>query len=265
MCHDTFAQDALGISKKTWLGAGCLLLALCSVAIAGGRGSKTRTTVSRGFYEGRELFVKTWEPGQPSPIGGDGLGPLYNEQSCLGCHHLGGVGGGGRNDRNVRMLTAVASPGNAKRGGKVFQGELGDLHNLFRGGASIVLHRQATAQTLTDRLREVAAYTQVDRHGEILDLTASARNTPAIFGAGRIDAIPGEVLIAAEERKYPGFPEIKGRRESIAGRPVRPVWMEGANGSPQRLRPGRVLERAGPGGPRPSSGDSRSHRGDQPF
>jgi CxxC motif-containing protein (DUF1111 family) len=211
MRHNAIAGKTSGIGGQAWLTAACLLVAVCSVAVAGGRGPKSKTTMSREFYEGRELFVKTWELGTHSPTGGDGLGPLYNEQSCVACHHLGGVGGGGGNDRNVRMLTAIASPGNAKGGSEVFVGELGDLHDGFRRGASIVLHRHATAESLMERLRKVASYKQVDRHGEILDLTASARNTPAIFGAGLIDSIPGEVLVAAEERRYPGFPEIKGR------------------------------------------------------
>ena len=93
----------------------------------------------------------------------------------------------------------------------MFVGELRDLHNLFRESASIVLHRHATTRTLNALLREVASYSQVDRQGEILDLRASTRNTPAVFGAGRIDAIPDSVLLAAGERSFPRFPEIKGR------------------------------------------------------
>src|SRR5690242_15129355 len=99
------------IEMKSLLGACCVLAAVCSLAIAGGRGSKSKTMISREFYEGRELFVKNWEPEESSPTSGDGLGPLYNEQSCVACHQLGGIGGAGGNDRNVRMITAVASPG----------------------------------------------------------------------------------------------------------------------------------------------------------
>ena len=211
MCHSTTSEETSRIGMKTWLRAGCLLVVACSVAVAGDRSQKSRTTVSREFYEGRQLFMKTWTPGEPSPIGGDGLGPLYNEQSCVACHHLGGVGGAGGNDLNVRMVTAVASPGNAKRGGEMFQGDLGDLHELFRTSVSIVLHRHATSRTFQALLRDVASYSQVDRRGEILDLKTSERNTPAIFGAGLIDAIPDRVLIEAGERKFRRFPEIKGR------------------------------------------------------
>ena len=205
MPHDTIAEDTLGISGKTWLMAGCLLAALCSVAVAGGRGQKSRTMVSREFYEGRELFVKTWEPGVPSPIGGDGLGPLYNEQSCVGCHNLGGVGGAGGNDLNVRMLTGVASPGNANRGGEVFVGELGDLHDLFRDSASIVLHRHATTRTLRALLREVASYSQVDRRGEILDLRTSTRNTPAVLARGSSMPFPTRCCSKPGSGSSPNF------------------------------------------------------------
>jgi CxxC motif-containing protein (DUF1111 family) len=210
---------------KPWLRAVCVLAAVCSAAVAGGRGSKSRATISREFYEGRELFTKTWEPGEPSPIGGDGLGPLYNEQSCVACHHQGGAGGGGGNDHNVRMVTAIASPGNARRGGELFEGELGDLHDLFLQSTSIVLHRHATTSAFESLLRKVGSYTQVDRRGEILDLRTSQRNTPSIFGAGLIDAIPDHVLAEAQERKYPRFPELRGRVSRLAdGRIGRFGW-----------------------------------------
>ena len=137
MRHDAIAGKTSGIRGRAWLSAGCLLVVVCSVAVAGGRGTRSKTTFSREFYEGRELFVKVWEPGKPSPAGGDGLGPLYNETSCVACHHLGGVGGAGGNDRNVLMLTAVASPTQrpevSGRAATVFLGDLEDLHPGFPG------------------------------------------------------------------------------------------------------------------------------------
>jgi CxxC motif-containing protein (DUF1111 family) len=42
-------------------------------------------------------------------------------------------------------------------------------------------------------------------------LTRSERNTPALFGAGRIDAFPDAVLEAQARRVDPRFPEIQGR------------------------------------------------------
>jgi hypothetical protein len=44
--------------------------------------------------EGRLLFERNWATGNPT-FGSDGLGPLFNGQSCVACHNQGGVGGSG--------------------------------------------------------------------------------------------------------------------------------------------------------------------------
>ena len=121
-----------------------MLLAMCSIGLAADGRHRTKTLIPRDFFEGKTLFEKSWEPGKPSPAGGDGLGPLYNETSCVRCHNLGGTGGGGSNERNVILLTAVASSAGSIKGATLFQGEMEDLHPGFRNGASIVLHQHAT-------------------------------------------------------------------------------------------------------------------------
>ena len=42
-------------------------------------------------------------------------------------------------------------------------------------------------------------------------LLISERNTPPLFGAGLIDAIPDSVLIHAAKARHPGYPEVSGR------------------------------------------------------
>jgi CxxC motif-containing protein (DUF1111 family) len=42
-------------------------------------------------------------------------------------------------------------------------------------------------------------------------MSLSQRNPPALFGVGKIDAIPEETLLAAEKQRFPDFPEIRGR------------------------------------------------------
>src|ERR1700712_3045838 len=59
---------------------------LAAPARAGGAAAATR---------GREIFLREWVPGVPGPLGGDGLGPVYNDTSCVACHNLGGIGGAG--------------------------------------------------------------------------------------------------------------------------------------------------------------------------
>jgi CxxC motif-containing protein (DUF1111 family) len=191
---------------------------LGSVALGAGRGHRAKPpTIPRSFFEGKELFEKSWEPGKASPIGGDGLGPLHNETSCVGCHHLGGTGGGGANESNVVMLSAIASSSPPPKGDTVFQGELEALHPGFGNGASIVLHRHATDAQAQERLGKIGSFSAVQTHQAVLTLRKGQRNTPALFGSGLIDALPDEVLRAAEKRSFAQFPEIKGRVSELPG------------------------------------------------
>ena len=60
--------------------------------------------------EGQELFAREWLPGDPRGHGGDGLGPVYNDTSCVACHNLGGPGGGGPASKNADIISAFSTP-----------------------------------------------------------------------------------------------------------------------------------------------------------
>ena len=51
---------------------------------------------------GRDIFLREWIPGDSRSHGGDGLGPVFNDTSCVACHNQGGAGGGGPASKNVR-------------------------------------------------------------------------------------------------------------------------------------------------------------------
>jgi CxxC motif-containing protein (DUF1111 family) len=55
---------------------------------------------------GHELFTREWLPNDARAHGGDGLGPVYNDSSCVACHNQGGTGGAGPSSKNVDILTA---------------------------------------------------------------------------------------------------------------------------------------------------------------
>ena len=57
--------------------------------------------------QGEELFHREWMPDDPRSQGGDGLGPVYNDTSCVACHNLGAPGGGGPASKNVPILSAI--------------------------------------------------------------------------------------------------------------------------------------------------------------
>lgn len=128
--------------------------------------------------KGEELFRREWLPGTPSAHGGDGVGPVYNDTSCVACHNLGGVGGAGGADKNVDFLTAVVTPveGEARsdrfrfsrgfrdeglnsiftrktgialpkpraKGSEPDRESLISLHSGFRNASSVVHHRYGT-------------------------------------------------------------------------------------------------------------------------
>ena len=113
---------------------------------------------------GRELFAREWQPDDPRCHGGDGLGPVYNATSCLGCHNLGGPGGAGPARENVQLATGTAfiltpkepvvidgvtfsaSFRNVFEGGLLMRTapertDLAKIHPGFRDARSTVIHR----------------------------------------------------------------------------------------------------------------------------
>jgi CxxC motif-containing protein (DUF1111 family) len=207
------------------LAMGAAVLAIASVAAGAGPGTKPRraATATPSVAEGRHLFLKLWPPGEASPTGGDGLGPLYNEGSCVACHHVGGLGGAGLNESNVKLL--VASGAVTGPGINIFKGELTDLHPGFRGGTSVVLHKHGTTRAVEERLREIGSYTAIQTPDATTALRTTERNTPPLFGAGLIDGIPDRALLDTAAHRDAGFPEIKGRVSRLGdGRTGRFGW-----------------------------------------
>jgi RNA polymerase sigma factor (sigma-70 family) len=198
---------------------------------------------------GEMLFAKEWVPNDPTSRGGDGLGPLYNDTSCVACHGLGGTGGAGPESKNVVIVTAIPNGCGTSQ-------SLDDVHPGFKGTRSIVLHRYATdpayaswrrrffhleggdqpkspgkdrEDTIIARINSVRLETAGDRQMRSktpnlpnmggFNFNVSERNTPALFGAGPIDEIPSEVIVAAAKEQRP---EVRGRvsrtREGQVGR-----------------------------------------------
>jgi CxxC motif-containing protein (DUF1111 family) len=61
--------------------------------------------------EGREIFLREWLANDPRSHGGDGLGPVFNDSSCVACHNSGAPGGGGPINKNVDIVTASSMGG----------------------------------------------------------------------------------------------------------------------------------------------------------
>jgi len=191
---------------------------------------------------GRALFERQWVPNDPASPGGDGLGPMYNADSCAACHSQGGIGGAGPQERNVTLLS-LAVANKALRPGKrlAIQSNAEKIHPGFDVGpgctSSIILHQFSTEPRyarwrlglLGQKLPAEARPAQIDaataeeqkrrtgspvfelqpRHG--MSLRLSQRNTPALFGAGLIGSISDETLLQLAEQQKKSASGIAGR------------------------------------------------------
>jgi CxxC motif-containing protein (DUF1111 family) len=243
--------------------------------------------------EGRELFLREWIPSDPRSGAGDGLGPLFNDTSCVACHSQGGVGGAGPAAKNIQILSVFRNPprrsgllvtpvlgvipipivvkpstsanqqdeAEQERQHRIHQerSEVSQIHPEFAKARSIVLHRFSTESSSPKSYRAFRANltTFASIHAriniaksnrtelsdtELPDLTdpewvdikntageahlhpplqtgpqekfvtfLTERNPSPLFGSGKIDAIPDEVLASAAEKRFEDWPEVSGR------------------------------------------------------
>lgn len=69
------------------------------------------TAKTESAPDGAELFAREWLPHDARAHGGDGLGPVFNDSSCIACHNQGGAGGAGPASKNVDIITAFPMSG----------------------------------------------------------------------------------------------------------------------------------------------------------
>ncbi|MGI8979571.1 MAG: di-heme oxidoredictase family protein [Pirellulaceae bacterium] len=185
---------------------------------------------------GKILFQRHWEPGKPATRDGDGLGPMFNAVSCDACHSQGGVGGGGSIDFNVDLLSHADRSGH---GQSATREKVKSTHPAFVNDkdqsvlSNITLHRFSSSPKYS-ALRQLLTGAPVPagllpKEREVLqrkfaqkpvrtgvstsevNFTLTQRQTPALFGAGLIDAIPDELLQKLAVAQALKFPDISGR------------------------------------------------------
>lgn len=175
------------MTKALWLVAVCVLLAGIVLVAIGLRSAKRGVDPERGAT----TFATTYTPAQ-------GLGPLFNNTSCLGCHNTPRPGGGGP-DGLARAL----------RVGRL--GNSGFDPMLNRGGPFARAHSISELGISCDLLPGVPAGANA----------TSLRNAPMLFVAGRIDAIRDGLILAGAVGRGDG---IQGRPNLVNGRVGRFGW-----------------------------------------
>lgn len=248
------ARESLSRAVFAWkfLAAGTFLVAMIglgsNMAVPNEPVERQAAARAGSPPDGKELFAREWIPDDSRSHGGDGLGPVFNDSSCVGCHNLGGAGGGGPANKNVHIVTTrVPKKVNGKSKittnsfvlhhfstdpqfkkwrarfapvrsvGINTASVLTRLANSQPGGSTIPFGGSGIArQFIADGTSSTIAF---------LGNTVSQRNTPALFGAGKIDSVEERVLTELAKKKYAKFPQVTGRvARGKDGQPGRFGW-----------------------------------------
>ncbi|QDT07679.1 Cytochrome c [Rubripirellula lacrimiformis] len=223
-------------------------LAMAATAVTSISWSSSAIAVSPiSVQQGQQLFQRNWTPANRA-ISSDGLGPLFNGQSCVACHSQGGVGGGGAAEHNahsigieemqivggpvdtdiIKRMVSTFHPGFILSDGTV----INTLAMSHHGGSP------AFAQSRAAFLKQLPA--EFSSHGgpvsapEVRSATSMPvlfhnaigkyqmsirarlfqRNTTALFGAGAIDRVTdSEIIKVAKSQEQ--HPEISGRPATL--------------------------------------------------
>ena len=212
------------------------IFALCVSAFSAAREGEAgdRAVRDDSIRRGRSLFEHVWTPKDPRSRAGDGLGPVFNSQSCVSCHDLGGTGGAGTSERNIEIATAI-DPSDRFQGGYFYAfamnfgsdgfgysfstnpsasssrrarssraidpNLLATIHPGFKQAPSLILHLFGTDPDYQSWRDKLPGF-----HGAI-QVVVSKRNPSPLFGLGLIDAIPDSAIEAGAKRKT----AVKGR------------------------------------------------------
>jgi CxxC motif-containing protein (DUF1111 family) len=139
---------------------------------------------------GEVLFKHEWKPKDPLTPNGDGLGPVFNETSCVACHNQAGPGGAGGLEHNVTTFTVRAEGRQARQG-------VVHAHGVKQ--AETLMDIDPTFPSISRPTLEQVVELQ-GRKNKCLPFPKgvhlSQRNTPALFGVKLIDEIPERDILA---------------------------------------------------------------------
>ncbi len=127
---------------------------------------------------------------------GEGLGPLFNADSCQACHNLGGIGGAGKLDLNVFRVAEGA----------------GDPADPFSENSFV---RFIDEGPLLSRVSDSSDWPEALPSG--MSFLFEQRNGPALFGLGLFESISDEAILAHEDLEDEDGDGIRGRAHVANG------------------------------------------------
>ena len=175
----------------------------------------------RDFMQGRTLVRQSWIIGPALDSEIQGLGPLYNRNSCIACHAKNGRGFAPTNEHESMraMLVRLSIPGTALNGTPLPHPFYGDQLQEYgapgvtaegRASLSYSEHTVSLANGQTVSLRKPQLHFTELAYGPLpKNIQTSLRIAPAIYGMGLLQAIDEKTILALAAQAKPG--KIKGR------------------------------------------------------
>jgi len=177
------------------------------------------------FAVGNAFFNDNWVVASASPEGRDGLGPLHNAVSCSGCHlHDGRAAPPDEGTESPGLLFRLSVSGEDEHGGPlpdpVYGGQLADIGipGVEAEGEVQITHTEISGRfgDGTPYTLALPHYTVVGNFGDLAsDVQISPRIAPAMVGMGLLEAIPEDVIRAAEDPDDEDGDGISGRANSV--------------------------------------------------
>lgn len=177
-------------------------------------------------FRGRGVFRQSWVIAPAQAIETAGLGPLYNQLSCLSCHGKNGRGQPPATPQQAMrsMLIRLSLPGKDPHGGPlphpVYGGQLNEQGVPGVSGEGQVSvdyreHKVTLGDGETVNLR-TQSYRFAELHYGLLpaDIQFSPRVGPPVFGLGLLEAVDEQTIRQLAE---------KGKQQGVHGHPNR-VW-----------------------------------------
>ena len=186
------------------------------------------------FSVGNSFFRNPWVVAPSSTDARDGLGPLFNTNSCQGCHLKDGRGHAPSSidAPSVSLFLRLSIPADPERDAD-FLREHGVVPDPVYGGqlqtaaipgmkpeADLIVEWEAVTQTLGDGaevvMRKPIYRIENPNYGEMSeDLLTSPRVAPPMIGLGLLQAIPEDVLLAAADPEDENGDGISGRANQV--------------------------------------------------
>jgi CxxC motif-containing protein (DUF1111 family) len=191
------------------------------------------------FSFGNQMFTATWEPAPGPQPTTDGLGPMFNRESCVACHVANGRGKApdGPNELMDTMLMRWSIPGDTEHGApKGIPGYGDQLQDRALPGMKAEGRARVTWTEVKGTYADGTAYTLRKPTFKYTDLAygaipANAMSSPRVsnpmIGLGLLESVPVATLEALAD------PEDKDG-DGISGR-VNMVW----DAPSQSVKPGR--------------------------